>query len=210
MTASRLHSVLRQSRWVGNSTRSPRPADSWTRWTNVLPRAWRVISTATRTGPSSTTRTWAGPPTYCWHSFWRSSQSMFQAGNCDGFWCRNPSRIGAASSGWLPLALSITCSTSPAALIVTWYRPFSSDVGETFNSDAAGGAAAGRTANVVNDTDGTWASTSSLSPSSPTLPSTCDGTTCPSGPVTATSAGAAPGKWTVASNGSARSIDSGL
>ncbi len=56
--------LLRQSMRLANSTRLPAsPAASEMVWTNFDPQASRVTSSATRTGPDSTMRICAGPPT---------------------------------------------------------------------------------------------------------------------------------------------------
>src|SRR5580698_2156891 len=118
-TAFRLPDSVLQSIDSPNSTRLPAsPADSRTVCTNFEPSPSRETSTATRTGPFSTTRIFAGPPTYERGGACSWSKSMFQAGHCFGASYEIASRMGAESKS-LPTDLSKMLVTSPSVLIET-------------------------------------------------------------------------------------------
>ena len=80
-SARRLAASVRHSMWLTTSRRSPAsPAARRICCTKVDPSVVRSTSSATRAGPSSRTRTLAGPLTYPRAGNCRSGHSMFQAG----------------------------------------------------------------------------------------------------------------------------------
>src|SRR4029453_10502585 len=97
--ALRLALLVFQSITFPNSTRFPAsPADKRIVCTNCEPSVSRPTSKATRTGPFSLIRIFAGPETNARGGRCCCSQSMFHAGHCLGESVLIANRIGVANS----------------------------------------------------------------------------------------------------------------